>query len=144
MALSGAVGRRVRGRIGRHSGAWGVGRGRQTDRDKATVSHTPGRGPIQANEGDEARGSTAAQGTDPRTAGLQDHPQRKTEAEGPETCAEREDEGRGWKGEEVKRKTERGQKRRGEKRENMRAAQGLLEEVWADRQLGETLERSHS
>lgn len=69
MALSGAVGPRVRGRTGRPSGAWGAGRGRQTDRDKATVSHTPGCGPTQATEGDEARGITATQGTDTRITG---------------------------------------------------------------------------
>lgn len=114
MALSGAVGRRVRGRTGRHSGAWGAGQGRQTDRNEATVSHTTGRGPIQAKKMKQEEALLPKA----QTPGPQDHrttPRGRLRQKVQKRCAEREDEGRGWEGEEVKRERQ-GEDRKEEKK----------------------------
>lgn len=66
------------------------------DRDKATVSHTPGHGPTQATEEDEARRVTVPQDTDSRTTTTQGRRPRK---EVQKCCAERRKRKEGREGE---------------------------------------------
>lgn len=88
------------------------GRAGQTDRDKATVSHTPGCGPTQATEGDKKPEESLLPKA--QTPELQDPPQREIEARGPETMYRERGREEGMMGEEVKRE------RQGEDRKERR------------------------
>lgn len=65
------------------------------DRDKATVSHTPGHGPTQATEEDGSKKSHCS----PRHRQQDhDHPGKETKAGGPEMLCREKEEKRGERG----------------------------------------------